>query len=682
MKRIITTLLLFGSLFLNAQVYNGGGGAILNNGVDTYFPINVTGLPAQIDSVFGLEKVCFTLNHPANSELYIYLRSPSGTIVELTLGSSSNGSNYTNSCFDNQSTTSSTLGSAPYTGTYKPVGYLGRFNTGQAGNGTWNLIVHDGFPGINAGTLVSWSLTFGSSIPAPPVFLKSSNLPIVFINTSQPITEANTVVNMGIVWNGANRNYVTDPWNNYNGKAEIHVRGSSTKNFEKKSYSFETQTITGSELIGPILGMPLESDWILGASYIDKTLIRIPLAYDLFRKMGHYAPRYKSVEVVINNEYQGVYGLMEKVKRDSNRVHVHTLSNTANSFPAVSGGYIVKIDRTDEAGWYSLLPGDCQSGTRFYYNYVYPKDVDITLAQKNYIKSYVDSFETAMNAWNYTDPLVGYRKYIALGSFVDYFILNELSKNVDAYRLSTYLYKKDYSKGGKMHIGPVWDYDIAWHNCNYGNTTSPVGWQYQSQDCTYPAPTWWSRMMQDPQFTNELYCRWNNYRQSFLSLTAINNYIDSSANALGESQQRNFKQFPIIGAFIFPNPQSQAGASYWGEVNDLKNWVANRIAWMDAAIVGQCNIQVAANQKPPEELSVYPNPMHSNTTFKLHLSKSAEISLSVTDLVGKEVARYLNAHAAVGESSIVFERNQLPAGVYFYQLQVDNDVRKGKLVIQ
>ncbi|MBC7695340.1 MAG: CotH kinase family protein [Burkholderiales bacterium] len=680
MKQIITISCLLISLIFKAQVYSGSGGLIQNNGQDTYYAINVSGLsPSAIDSTFGIEQICFSITHPDVSELYIYLKSPAGIIVELTLGNSSSGSDFTNACFDKNSNTI-TLGIAPYTGTYSPVGYLGRFNTGQTGNGSWNLIVHDGFPTTNAGNLISWNMKFGNA-PAHPVALNSSNLPLVFINTTQPITETNTTINMGIINNGPARNNPSDQWNDYNNKAQINIRGNTSKNFEKKSFSIETHDAAGNELNVPLLGMPAESDWVLGANYLDKTLIRNPLTLDLFRSMGHYSSRYKNVELFLNNEYQGVYSLIEKPKRNVNRVNIAKLDSTDNTLPYVSGGYIIKIDRPIDPGWYSLLAGNCPANSKFFYQYVYPRDSDITVSQRNYIQGYVNDFETMMSSSTYADPVNGYPKYIDVDSFIDFFIINELSKNIDGYRLSTYLYKKSIIEGGKFFAGPLWDYDIAWHNCNYNNAFSSIGWAYQLQDNDYPIPTWWTKFMQDPAFVNKLNCRWNSLRQNTLNINRLNQYIDSSATVLNESQKRNFTQWPTIGAYISPNPQNQTGATYLSEVNDLKTWITNRISWMDANIADGCAVGINENSIVTN-LIVYPNPMESKTTFSMKLESSTDISLCITDMLGKEVARFLNTNVSPGESTIAFERNQIPSGIYLYQLEVNNIITSGKIVVQ
>ncbi|MDF2448423.1 MAG: hypothetical protein K0R26_927 [Bacteroidota bacterium] len=681
MKKIITISCLLFTLLIEAQVFNGGGGIILNNGQDSFFPINVSGLTQNaIDSVYGIEQVCFNISHPDVSELYIYLQSPSGTVVELTLGSSSSGANFTGTCFENLPGNSITLGSSPYTGTYKPVGYFGRFNTGQSGNGTWNLIVHDGFPVTNAGNLISWSIKFGNA-PAHPVILKSSNLPLVFINTTQAITDNNTPASIGIVYNGTSRNNISDPRNNYNNKAQINIRGNTSKNFEKKSFSFETQDAVGNELDAPLLSMPAESDWVLIANYLDKTLIRNPMTFDLYRLMGNYSSRYKNVELFLNNEYQGVYTLAEKPKRNINRINIEKLDKIENTMPYISGGYIFKIDRPIEPGWYSHLPGNSPLNSKFFYQYVYPNDSDITLQQKAYIQSFMNDFETLMNSPTYADPVNGYSKIIDVNSFVDYFIISELSKNIDAYRLSTYMYKKSIIEGGKLTIGPVWDYDIAWHNSNSNLSYDPVGWAFQMMDNTYPVPMWWTKLMADNTFANKVKCRWNSLRQGVLSTNYLNNYIDAATANLSEAQQRNFRQFPILGAYINPNPQNQAGANYSTEVADLKNWISTRAAWMDANLSGTCIVGIN-EYLTQNQIQVYPNPMESQTTFVMNLDRESDISLLVTDLVGKEVTRFLNTKVAPGDSRIVLERSQMQSGIYLYQLEINNTVTTGKIIVQ
>jgi subtilisin-like proprotein convertase family protein len=685
MKKLIAPLFFLFVLSIKAQTFNGSTGKIKNNGVETYFNLTAAGLPSQIDSIFGIEEVCININHPKVEQLFVSLRSPSGNTVELSDAYSCHGANYLNTCFNNSVAAPISLGTVPYSGSYKPIGYLGRFNTGQPANGVWTLIVKDYVAFVDSGNVISWSIKFGNS-PSHPVIFKSSNLPIVIINTNnQNIGDTKIMVGLGIIYNGVGqRNNLTDPCNNFNAKALIHIRGNSTRYFEKKSFSLETHDISGIKLKASILGMPLESDWDLVAPYQDKSLLRIPLGYTLFQEMGHYAARYKMVELVVNNEYRGVYALMEKPKQGKDRINVSKLTVADNSVPYLTGGYIIKIDRTNAPGWNSLLAGSAPNNKHFFYAYDYPKDSVITPQQKTYIKAYLDTVETVINSPSFSNPLTGYQKYIETGSFVDYFILSELSRNVDAYRLATFLYKDNISKSGKLQIGPVWDFGIAFHNCNYSDAFLPNGWEYQIPDTVNPAPTWWGRFFQDSNFVDKLYCRWHELRQNVLSINRLNNFLDSSANVLNESQHRNFIQWPVMGAYVWPNPQNQATASYQNEINDIKTWLANRIAWMDGIIAGHCTTVGIKENSPDnaDDLTVYPNPFYSTVTFAINLSKNALVSLKIFDATGKEVVQLINEYKSFGEMKIIYDRKQSESGIYLYQLKINDVVKTGKIILQ
>lgn len=682
MKNLTITIVFFLTVFIaRSQVFTGTGGAILNDGNDSYFDLPVTGLvPSLLDNSFGLEKISINISHSAVEELFIYLESPSGTTVELTDGKNCSGPNYSNTIFDSRDTISITLGTSPFTGSFKPVGYLGRFNTGQAGNGTWRLKIHDYTAFTNAGNVISWGITFGNT-PPPAVSFNSSNLPIVTINTNnQAITVDDLIVNLGIINNGANRNYITDPWNGYNGLTAIHIRGNGKQDFEKEIYTLETRDAIGNELKSALFEMPSESDWLLIPLYQDKSLLRSSLTYKMFGQMGDYAPRFRNVELVINDEYRGIYAFTEKPKRGGSRINVSKISAFAATEPLVTGGYILKIDQSDAAGWPSLLTGNSTNSKHFYYQYIYPKDSVITLPQQNYIKSVLDSFETVMNSPSFADPVNGYQKYIEVGSFIDYLIINELSKGPDAYRLNTYLYKDNLTKGGKIHIGPVWDYDIAWHNSIDGTCSDPTGWEYQVQWDKHPIPTWWSRFMQDTNFVNDLYCRWQSLRQGTLNINYLNAYIDSSANVLNEGQQRNFIQFPILGADINPNPQNQPGATYSGEVNDLKNWITNRIAWMDANISGICNVGIQENAITENFIYPFPNPFVNQFNFVYNINQNATVKIELLNVFGEKVLQLFDGNKIKGNYQQAVNTEQLAAGTYVLKLSVNNLVFHKKLI--
>lgn len=353
------------------------------------------------------------------------------------------------------------------------------------------------------------------------VSFTSSNLPIVVINTQgQQIPDAYKITaDMGIIYNGEGvRNNLTDPFNNYNGKIGIEIRGSSSQMFPKKQYGIETRDISGNDLDVSLLGFPAESDWILYAPYNDKSLIRDVLVYKLVNDMGRYASRSKFCEVVLNNEYVGIYVLLEKVKRDANRVNIKKLDPEDISGDALTGGYIIKIDKTDgenNAGWFSTYLPFPQTQFKILYQYHVPKPDEIVQQQMTYIQNLIFNFETVMKySSNIADSATGYPKFIDTDSFIDFVLINEFVKNVDAYRLSTYLYKDRDSRNAKLFAGPVWDFNLAFGNADYHAGWLTNGWQleyltdYQNMyGESFLTPFWWRKLFDDSKFRNKVFAR-------------------------------------------------------------------------------------------------------------------------------------------------------------------------------
>lgn len=524
----------------------------------------------------------------------------------------------------------------------------------------------------NAQVAVNSSITFFSS-----------NLPIIVINThGQTIKDSpKIIVDMGIIDNGeGNRNNLTDTYNGFNGKIAIEVRGSSSQMYPKKQYGFETRDSVGNDIDVSLLGMPEDNDWILYAPYADKSLIRDVLVYRISNIMGRYASRTRFCEVVIDGQYVGVYVLMEKIKRGKKRVNIAKLSTSDTTGEALTGGYIIKVDKIegDETyGWISQYPPVTYTGSKIRYQYHYPNQNDILPAQKNYIQAFIKSFETLMSSNNYSDTSTGYSKIISVKSFVDYFLINELSKNVDGFRLSAFMYKDKDSVGGQLKMGPVWDYNFAFGNANYYDAFLSNGWQlvyfstntsYQSTD-TYPPPFYWKKLFDDPNFLNKAATRWNELRKDVLVNNKINGIIDSLVTLLDESQKRNFTKWPIIGQYLWPNYFN--GKSYQDEINYLKTWVQQRFAWMDTELEKYIITKNEEKQMLPLNFILsqnYPNPFNAVTIIKYHIPSSGNVKLSVFNLLGKEIAVVEDGFKHEGNYETSYNADNLASGVYFYKL--------------
>ncbi|MCX6303150.1 MAG: CotH kinase family protein [Bacteroidia bacterium] len=448
----------------------------------------------------------------------------------------------------------------------------------------------------------------------------SSNLPLVVINTlpgETIIDEPKITADMKVIYNGSNSlNYVTDPGNIYSGKIGIEIRGRYSASLPQKPYGIETRDLAGNNLDTSILGLPSENDWILLANYNDKTFLRNFLAFEIFREMGHYAPRSRYCEVVVNDEYQGIYLLTEKIKVDDNRVDVADLNPDENTGDDITGGYIFKNDYyTADDSWLSNYSPMNKPGADVHFVYYDPKPAELTLQQKNYLKDYVNTFETTLYSPDFYDRQTGYRAYLDVNSFVDYFILGEITRNVDTYKKSRFYYKDKDSNDDRIHSGPVWDFDWAWknitENCIHFNRTDGYGWAYKINECAaWPVPPSWEiRLMQDRNFVNEIHDKYYILRKNILSQSHINHIIDSVAALLDMAQIRHYEKWKILGINVGTPESGEQPLTYSGEIQKFKNWISTRLAWLDANMVGR-SFAKEGGHKPI--CRIYPNPVGEN----------------------------------------------------------------------
>lgn len=675
---------------LNAQTYSGTGGGITDDGVPNDFTLNVTGLtPTVLDTNHGLISVCININHTWDSDLNIALISPDGTWFNLLSGVGGDGDNFTNTCLTHTAGTSIASGSPPFTGTYLPMEIMGNVNNGQNGNGTWKLRITDTYP-ADAGTLLNWNITFGASAQGPFVF-DSSNVPLVVIDTyGGTITgEPKINANIKIIDNGyGNFNHLTDA-PIYQSDMGIEIRGAYSASLPQKPYNFELHDALGNNIDTSILGMPKEHDWNLLATYNDKAFSRNTLANHVFNKMGRYATHAKYCEVFLNGNYQGIYFLSETMKRDNNRIDIAKLDSTENSGINLTGGYILKNDYWDASNsWLNAFSPIDHAGMQVHTVYHYPKPDDITPAQKAYIQSFINQYETALYSSNFDDTLTGYQQYADVYSFVDYFIVNELSRNTDGFKKSFYFHKdKDNSSGiSKLICGPVWDFDWAWKNiwdCSIFQATDGSGWSHHINDCSPDVNSngWHVRMMQDTNFQNILRCRWDRFRQSFLDTTYLFSYIDSVANYLNLAQARHYEKWGTLGINSGAPEVGPIPTTFEGEINALKNWITLRVDWLDNNIPGSslnCSFTgMAENNVQKYAVFVFPNPCNE-FVFVEHNGNQENYDIKIINNEGRIVFRIDN----VNHQPLFINLENIESGFYNLVLSDKNNfVVSKKLVV-
>lgn len=525
---------------------------------------------------------------------------------------------------------------------------------------------------------------FFVKITIAQVNFTGSDLPIILIDTDDQIIpdEPKIMATMKVINNrNGNRNNLNDIPAEYDGRIGIETRGASSQTFPKKGYGLETRNADGSNRNVELFGMPSENDWVLHGPFSDKSLIRNALAYKLARSVMPYTTRTQFCEVLINNEYQGVYLFIEKIKRDKNRVSINKLKLDENAGDSLTGGYIIKIDKGvggNQGGWiseYPPLPGAWQ---RTVYQYHYPKAEDITIQQRNYIQQFITDFEHAMASENFADTLVGYRQYLDSQTFVDFILLNEMCKNVDAYRISTYLSKDKDSVDPLMKAGPVWDFNLGFGNVDFCAGPQVEGWilDYNSvcPDDNYLVPFWWKRLLEDDSFGKKLVNRWRSLRQNEWSDDQLLNSITQLNMEVQEAQSRNFSQWSILDQYVWPN--AFVGNTYPAEIRQLRSWLTGRVAWMDKFIE-----QLNRHRGPPPEilqLEVFPNPFSEQINFRIFTQPGENVNLCIYNALSQ---RIFTQELVVPESGIE-QLEWMPldntTGLFYYVIKTDRKkVTKG-----
>lgn len=331
-------------------------------------------------------------------------------------------------------------------------------------------------------------------------------------------------------------------------EAEMKIRGrgnSTWSTHPKKPYQMKLSE--KSEL----LGLPADKKWIFLAEFSDKTMMRNRVAFELgYLSDLDWTPRSVFAELIINGEYNGTYHITQKVEESKNRVNIG------------DDGYLLEIDQLNR-----LDSDDIYFETsQFLFNIKEPK-VEKNDDAYNYISSYITDFETALYGDDFKDTDLGYAKYIDVESFIDWYLINEISKNTDAKSFSSiYLNMK---LDGKLKMGPIWDFDLAFGNVDYNATEHAEGFWIKNNP-------WFNRLFEDQNFADKVKERFAYFRgnEAYIMRT-----IDEYALKLGRAQLENDKVWQTMGIYVWPNPVWFD--TYEEEVNYLKDWLSDRMDWLD-----------------------------------------------------------------------------------------------------
>jgi CotH kinase protein len=390
--------------------------------------------------------------------------------------------------------------------------------------------------------------------PPSPRTLRT-NLPLAVVDTRGHIpNEPKVRGSLRIVDNARGlRNRVGDE-PVFRGGMGIEVRGFSSRVHAKKQYAIELDRDAA------LLGLPADDDWVLAAPYSDKSLMRNVLAHHTARALGRYAPHTRFVELVLNGNYRGVYVLTQRIELGKGRVEVDE--------DGVSGGYILELTTREQARGERLFMSPITSRPFLFTD---PNRDDLSAREAGWIRGYIGRFERALYRGG------NWRRHLDVPAAVDFVLLQELFKNADGFFSSTYMHK---GRGAKLALGPVWDFDRAMGNSDYGASSRLPGLMVANR-------TWVERLYLDRGFTRAMARRWRELRRAGLRRDVMRSIAAMSAQLAGPAA-RNFQRWPILGKYVTPNPRDPRTGGYrttWhAEVRFLRGWLNRRIAWLDRGL--------------------------------------------------------------------------------------------------
>lgn len=376
---------------------------------------------------------------------------------------------------------------------------------------------------------------------------KDSNLPVVVIRTDNraEIKDKENWMPGTMTIDGIGQ------FEDYEGRLSIRGRGNSTWPNPKKPYAIKLDSKS------EILGMPKHKRWVLLANYLDRTLIRNHIAFEIAKRTDlEWTPRGQFVEVMLNDIHLGNYYLCEHIKVDENRVNIVEMESSDADEERITGGYLLEFDRHyDEINKFK---------SEIYDFPVMIKDPDeeiLTTEQFDYIRDYINSFEKMISAGNFVETRE-YANYIADTTFIDWWIVMELTYNHEAINPgSCYMYK---DRNGVLKAGPVWDFD-------WGTFVNKPNF------CAKEA-LWYPQFFKDPIFVSKVKERWMKFKPLFDEIPSL---IEEKRSSLATSAELNDEMWSLQNSTDINADESMSfidalGAMY-NRYNDRLNWLDNQI---------------------------------------------------------------------------------------------------------
>ena len=417
------------------------------------------------------------------------------------------------------------------------------------------MVVIDGFEAESGKTEIDFTrprtvaVAVSNKIQYYTIFVHSyTGLPLMFITTDGYKEVTSKEVYLSATMNLREDVKTRAAGDVIESRVNIKGRGNSSWKFPKKPFRLKFD-----EKIS-LLDMHKDKSWVLLANYNDKSMLRNSLAFYMSSISNlDYTPESHFVELIFNNKHWGTYLLCEKVKISNHRVAVG------------DDGFLLEIDSRASS----------EADSRYFVvshleNVVNIKDPEVAYgdANYNYAKDFVMKADNALFSNNFTDPKTGWQAYMDMDSFVDWYLIHEIGKNLDSnFDTSCYMH---LARGGKLMMGPVWDMDVAFGNMSQTNQScyKPTGFHIKSTQ-------WYTRLFRDPAFVKRVKERFNYFYRHQNDILAN---VNADAQYLKYSAQENNEVWHLFNVKTWPN--YNIWGSYQNEVQELKTWFTTRMEWL------------------------------------------------------------------------------------------------------
>jgi len=429
--------------------------------------------------------------------------------------------------------------------------------------------------------------TNGIEIPGKPIYNEEYKV----IDYTLAADGTTTIkASLDVIGSKQEYNHLTDSKTDM-GDVMIRVRGHSSRRFEKPNYFIRFVNNDGTNNPQEFLGMDSHHEWALHGPFLDKTLIRNYMWYNIAGEIMDYSPNVRFFELVLNGEYRGLYLAIETITAGKEGAR---LSLAVNKKDNTFSGYALRLDWGDTEEENKLYPfTNYTTRAKTQHELVYPGTKNMTPELKEAIKEEFSLFEKTLYSYDYNNQKYGYKNYIDMDSFADYFLINELTCNYDAGSLSTYIYK-DTSGKYKMC---VWDFNSA---CDaYQEQTMPTN------EFRLNSGLWYQMLFMDNEFTDRVIERYWELRKTVFSEEYLFGFVDDTVDYLGTAIDRNYSRwgYTFGKEYDLLHPTERNPRNYEESVKQLKSFLTKRLAFMDENIESLKQFSAESKTKKYNEVS-------------------------------------------------------------------------------